>query len=450
MSDNQRAQAALLVARARSAVDRLLRRARTGAGGSISSILRTNIGIQVLSFVSVPILTRIYGPEQYGLFALFSTLLGYLTQCCFLRYDMAVDLPKRDEDAVAILHFCTILTGGVATTATLVIVLFGDQVGAMFDHAELVNLLVFLPLALVLGVYGTMSGVWFARERNFRTTSNFRLAAAMTDVAAKLSLGASGLVKLGQVIGSLTSMSLLATLFIWSSRRRGYQIFANFDFRRALIVAWEYRKFPLLSFPATILETTAFAIPAVMIGHHFGPAAVGLYYAADRLTQAPAVAIASAIRPVFKRSAAIQLNEHGSCRPLLVKTLLLTAAIAAVAVVGLIVFSPMLFAWVFDPRWAAAVPIVQILAVARAMDIFVNPVTPIFLVRQSHITNLIVQALLVAGAAAAFALGGALGSLQASVALYTGVLCLKYVAELYFCYTFSKGRIGDDTGAAAL
>lgn len=168
--------------------------------------------------------------------------------------------------------------------------------------------------------------------------------------------------------------------------------------------------------------------------------AIGLFFVADRLTQAPAAAISSAVRPVFKRHAAIMIIETGQCRSLMIKTLALTGAIGACAFVGLVVCAPVLFAYVFKPEWQGAVWMVQVLAAARAMDIFVNPVTPTMLIRQTHLTNLSIQIVTAAGAAAALIVGGRMDNLPFALAGYTAALCAKYLVELIVCYRIS-GRV---------
>jgi len=416
---------------------------RNGAAGSISAILRTNVLMQVLSLLSVPILTRIYGPEHYGLFALYVILSGYVTQCAILRFDVAIDIPKEDVDARALLHLCLVLVLGMAILSTAVTLLFGKQVGRLMGQEQLADLLMFLPLSVMLGSYGALVGVWFARQRDFQTPSNIRLLTALADIGAKVGLGASGALKLGQVLGSLSSVSAMVLLSHMSARKQQFRLFHGFSVRRALLMGWKYRRFPLMNFPATLLEMTAFAIPALMIGVYFGPSAVGLYFVADRLTQAPSVAIASAIRPVFKRHVALRMHAEGTSRPLVFKTLVLTGGIGAMTLLGLFVVTPLLFDFIFEAKWHDAVWMVQVLAFARAMDIVVNPVTPVLVVRQNHKINLAIQFLLVVGTAAAFALGGGMNNLQLAITGYSAVLCAKYFAELFFVIYFSdRGSLG--------
>lgn len=54
---------------------------------------------QDLSVLSSPLLTRLYGPEAFGIIAIFTAITGIISVMACLRYEQAIMLPKRDEEA---------------------------------------------------------------------------------------------------------------------------------------------------------------------------------------------------------------------------------------------------------------------------------------------------------------------------------------------------------------
>lgn len=417
---------------------RVVRGARGGFAHSLGAILRTNLLLQITTFISVPILTRIYSPSEYGTFALTIAIASYFTLFTSVRYDMAIDIPESDETARSLVHFCMMNTVVICLLALFLSIFLATTGSDLFGSESIGPLLFFIPILVGCSSYNTLVAAWSARQRNFISPANIRLAGAIADVSSKLGLGASGIVHFGQILGATIGGIVVSVLSTISERRNRFELFGSFSLEKAWRAAVEYRRFPILAFPASLLEMTAFALPAILIAAYFGPSAVGLYYVADRLTQAPTVAMTSAIRPVFKRHAAIIMNEGASIRPLLLRTLLGTGAIALVALIGFVFVVPVAFGWIFDNRWQSATAMVQLLAAGRAMEILINPISPILLVWQRHFSSIALQAFLVVGTAFAFIVGSLGGKLNDAVALYSAVLVVKYGAEFVVCFMSSK------------
>ena len=55
---------------------------------------------QAIPIAISPILTRIYKPEDFGVFALFLAISSILATVVNGRYELAIMLPKKDEDAI--------------------------------------------------------------------------------------------------------------------------------------------------------------------------------------------------------------------------------------------------------------------------------------------------------------------------------------------------------------
>ena len=58
---------------------------------------------QAIPIAISPILTRIYSPEDFGMFALYFSILALVGVIATARYEIAIVLPKDDEEAIKIL-----------------------------------------------------------------------------------------------------------------------------------------------------------------------------------------------------------------------------------------------------------------------------------------------------------------------------------------------------------
>ncbi len=65
----------------------------------------TGTGIaQAIPIAIIPILTRMFSPEDFGLLALYAACVSILGVVATGRYEIAIMLPKDDEDARLLLQ----------------------------------------------------------------------------------------------------------------------------------------------------------------------------------------------------------------------------------------------------------------------------------------------------------------------------------------------------------
>ena len=76
---------------------------------------------QAIPIAISPILTRIYTPEDFGIFALYMSMASILSVVATGRYELAIMLPKKDEDAINIVALSLIISFLVSFIALLIV-----------------------------------------------------------------------------------------------------------------------------------------------------------------------------------------------------------------------------------------------------------------------------------------------------------------------------------------
>ena len=98
---------------------------RKPAGRSFSGSALLMMGgtalAQAIPLLVAPILTRIYGPEQFGALATFIGLVTVLSVVATLRLAPAIVLPQDDDDAARI------VAAALAATLLVVVLLFAGS-----------------------------------------------------------------------------------------------------------------------------------------------------------------------------------------------------------------------------------------------------------------------------------------------------------------------------------
>ena len=88
-----------MIAQAKTHLRRLLPKNAFARG--ISLLVGGTAGAQLLTILAAPALTRQYGPEDFGLLAVYASLLALIGVISSLRYELAIPLPVGDAEAAS-------------------------------------------------------------------------------------------------------------------------------------------------------------------------------------------------------------------------------------------------------------------------------------------------------------------------------------------------------------
>ena len=75
---------------------------------------------QIITIVSVPVLTNLYRPEDFGVWALYISITSIISVIACMRYEYSIMLPEYDEDAINLL--------GLSFLAVLVVQYFTNWI----------------------------------------------------------------------------------------------------------------------------------------------------------------------------------------------------------------------------------------------------------------------------------------------------------------------------------
>ncbi|HCJ30854.1 MAG TPA: polysaccharide biosynthesis protein, partial [Pseudomonas sp.] len=109
--------------------------------GSVRSKLLRNIltvvtgtaGAQAITLAFMPVITRIYGPEAYGVLGTFLSVTMMLIPVAALTYPIAIVLPKRDGDARGLVRLALATALTLAMVVALTLQFFGDRLAAALE-----------------------------------------------------------------------------------------------------------------------------------------------------------------------------------------------------------------------------------------------------------------------------------------------------------------------------
>jgi O-antigen/teichoic acid export membrane protein len=404
---------------------------------------------QLIIVVSSPVFTRIYSPDDFGVFAVFLPLVAIGSVGGALRYEHAIVLPEDDRDGAAILILTFFLTVATAALAAVALVLFGEDLTTATNVPDLQPLLWLVPVALVAaGVYQSFV-YWGIRTAAFPRIARSRIWQAGSQSASTVGLGVAGWqpagLLVGAVVGSVGASVELAHR-LWKHDRpavRGVQLA---DMRR---LAHRYRRFPQLGLWAGFLNVAVLELPSVLVAGLFGASTAGLFLLARRVIAAPVMAVSQSVHQVYLNEAAeVIRTDPRRLQALYRRTWqrLLVLAIGPAVVAALV--APFVFELVFGEEWREAGIYVSILTPMLLAQLTTSPLAATFAIAERQDLELVRDAIRLGLVLAAFGVAAMADLSPRWTVLIYGLASAAGYLLLFAFGTREVNRVRDDALAA--
>jgi O-antigen/teichoic acid export membrane protein len=325
---------------------------------------------QIVTFAFSPILTRLYGPEAFGILGVFLALLATAAPLSSLTYNLAIVLPRSDGEARALIKLSFLISFLITSLSALAIAGFHRQIADAIGFRTASELLLLVPIMIPLSATVDVLRHWMVRKKQFVAISRIAVAEALLGGTSKLVVGSIAATAPVLLVLNVLARAFYAVLMSVSARRTlssrddpisaGAEIGEDASLRG---VAQRYCDFPFFRAPQIWLNEVSNAAPALLLATFVGPAAAGFYIIATRALGLPSSVVAGAVGTVFLPRAAEADHRSEMLRPLILQS---TAGLALVGLLpfGLVVgFGPPLFGLVFGPEWVTAGHYAQWLAV---------------------------------------------------------------------------------------
>jgi len=368
-----------------------------------------------------PILTRIYTPKDFGVLAVYSSLLSIVSVIACLRYEVAIPIPEEDEDAAAILQLALIVLVLFAFLGSLFIVRkCGDWIVRCLNISSLFPYLWMVPLGvLIVGVFQILN-YWAIRKQDFGPIAQARVGQNFAMVLSQVSYGyvkggPVGLL-LGRVIGPTIGSLLLALRAI-----KGNKIFISpIGIRKIGKVGWRYRKFPIFSSWAGIFNTLSVQIPTLLLSGFFGSSVTGLYALSYQVAGMPMQLIGQSVGQVFFSKAA-EAKHQGNVSYITEVVFKHLVVFAFPFFLLLALSAPDLFSFVFGSKWIRAGVYTRWLTPWLFLVFITSPLSTLFLVMEKQWQDMAFQIVLLLSRSVALVIGNLFKSPDLAIGLFSSV-----------------------------
>ena len=181
---------------------------------NVATLLSGSAIAQAIPILIMPILTRIYPTEIFGIFFIYSSIILVLTIISTLEYELAIVLPEKDEDAINVFVLSIMVSFIISLFILAGILLFFDSITQLLGDKNIGRWLYFIPLSVLLvGIYQAFN-FWNNRKKRYKIISYSRISKTTTSGSVQLSSGLTGFTGIGLITG-LISGQFVAVVYIY-------------------------------------------------------------------------------------------------------------------------------------------------------------------------------------------------------------------------------------------
>ncbi len=314
-------------------------------------------GARAIAMVFAPVITRLYGPEAFGLLGIFMALVAVLTPIAALSYPAAIVLPKEDSDAKGIVRLSIYISLAVVALVTLALLAGGDRLLTLVGFEAIAAFVMLIPLNILFSAWLQITEQWLIRKKQFQITAKVAVAQALIVNSAKSGIGWFNPVVAVLIVLSTIGSAFHAVMLYLGTRKADWpETQARQKQARIplLKLARRYYDFPFYRAPQMFLNAISQSLPILMLAGFFGPASAGFYALGKSLLDMPSQLIGKSVGDVFYPRITEAAHKGENLTRLILKATLALAAVGFLPFAIIVVFGPWLFGFVFGVKWVVA------------------------------------------------------------------------------------------------
>jgi len=320
---------------------------------------------QAIPLAISPILTRVYTPEDFGIFALYMSIVSMIAVVVTGRYEQAIVIPKNDRYAMHLVILSMIISFFISVLCLVVIVCFKDGIVQLLNNQDISDWLYFIPLSVFLtGIYQSLN-YWNNRKKNYKILAGNRVVQSSTTSAMNLLLGMTKVGSNGLVIGSISGQ-IIATFVLLKMTLN--EKFKNIEQVKLIALGKKYIDFPRKSAIGAFFNTFSYQIEYILFTIFYTVGNVGMYYFINKIISIPKLFLSNAIWQSFLS------HTHESKKYIFKSMLAKQEALikfSMLPVLSSIAILPNIFVFVFGNNWMEVTAYIPPLIVAMHLNFIV-------------------------------------------------------------------------------
>lgn len=353
---------------------------------------------RLLAIMTIPILTRIYSPEDFGVLAVYVSVVTVLTPILTMRYVLAIPLPRLNSAAINIVSLSIILIFVVGAIVYIFLSIFWLSFTSALLGKEMEPFLELIIIGALVSATNEVFTLWATRYRGYKEIAKSNVAQSLGGSLAKILFGLIWLKPIGLQLGEIFEKFVGLLVLLMQYKKSLIGTVRHIKITRIRYLAVRYCDYPMYRLPSQILMAFSMKAPLIFSAALFDIGTTGQLGLAFMAIALPISIIGGAVgNAVYAEAAAIgKRNPNrilGIAKEAQNKLLFMSLFPALI----LFFYGELLFSFMFGDAWRGAGKFASILSVSLVFQFTSTPLVQLLNIFEAQRVYLMINVLRVLG-----------------------------------------------------
>lgn len=330
---------------------------------------------QAIQILGAFALARIYDPTEFAIFSFFTACTSILLSFSSLRFELAVALPKSNEEAEQLVGLSLRTLLRVLSLVVLgVVLVFAGQ--SIFNYS-VPSAILLVPVFTFFAGFTQILNYWSTRNGTFLRNALSKICTAAVTVGTSLAWGMLIEDPIGLVYGAILGQ-IIGWLIIGSGySKMAINAWKNLSNHDAIFIWKQYSKFPTYNAPNALIDNLQQYGIVFLLGYFFASEISSYYFQSLRILAAPLALIGASIYQVFYPKAAQAFHDTKNIRGYVLKIYGVLFAVGFPIFGTLYFFTESIFVFLLGESWRMTAVYAHILIPFIFINFLISPVSAV-------------------------------------------------------------------------
>ncbi len=407
---------------------------------NVALIFSGNIASHLIAILSLPVLTRIFTPDDFGVYQLFMSFCSVVAIMVTGQYELSIIAPKYNYVAftlaTATVFISTAISIVMMSVLTVYIYMADGQLG-FFQSMYFNGISLWLGLYTLAICLYQVCYMWFVRQAQYKRTVTANVINAIGCVGLPLFIFYIG-VDYGLIKGMAIAKILAIGYLCYNAKGVIIKYYKIINMRCIFRVLRRYNAFVKYALPGNVFNNIAAQVPSFLLNYFYGVTVTGYYSMANRCISLPTALAARSVGDVFKQEASYNYQQKGDCLSIYSKVSSLLVKGSIVYAVLVLALAPVVFSVVLGSQWQEAGKYAQLLVLAGATSWVYSPLSSIYVLTVKVREYMILQIISLSLIVTVFVLSGRFLSVEYTLLLYSLAISVVQIAGVIYGRRIAK------------
>ena len=330
--------------------------------GSVAILVSSQFISQLISFLTLPIVSRLYSETDYGNFAIFSSTTAIILGIGAIGLNSAIMAPKELNKSKDVFFAAFVIQSSILTFFFVLALLIAPFF-KFFKISSFPYTITLILSYIYMIIYGLNSLliIYVNKLKLNKLLFWNTLIGTLSTLFITIPLGYFKFGFLGFVFASIVASIVICIQMMTQAN----PFYRKLNFKEIISICKEYKDYIIYQFPSNWVNTFTLQLPNQIFSRAFGNTTLGGYAMSERMMGIPIRLIASPVTTIYFRHATQLVNEgkNDELSNFTLSFALKFLKLAFIPVSLFMIFSKDIFGFVLGENWRIAGTIASIMSI---------------------------------------------------------------------------------------